>query len=103
MAGLDPAIHASTAQDFEMDGRLKGGHDILSYPSSKFGDPVAKSSGSSPVYGSSSGPSSSDGLGTSKPDGGMASRKPAALSSSRPGRCPTLSSPNWTRKASVVP
>jgi len=30
MAGLDPAIHASTAQDFEMDGRLKGGHDMLS-------------------------------------------------------------------------
>jgi len=27
MAGLDPAIHASTAQDFEMDGPLKGGHD----------------------------------------------------------------------------
>jgi len=27
MAGLDPAIHLSTAQDFEMDGRLKGGHD----------------------------------------------------------------------------
>jgi hypothetical protein len=28
MAGLDPAIHASTAQGFEMDGRLKGGHDM---------------------------------------------------------------------------
>jgi hypothetical protein len=28
MAGLDPAIHASTARDFEMDGRLKGGHDM---------------------------------------------------------------------------
>jgi len=28
MAGLDPAIHASNAQDFEMDGRLKGGHDM---------------------------------------------------------------------------
>jgi len=24
MAGLDPAIHAATAQDFEMDGRLGG-------------------------------------------------------------------------------
>jgi len=24
MAGLDPAIDASTAQDFEMDGRLRG-------------------------------------------------------------------------------
>jgi len=24
----DPAIHASTVQAFEMDGRLKGGHDI---------------------------------------------------------------------------
>jgi len=24
MAGLDPAIHASAAQDFEMDGRLGG-------------------------------------------------------------------------------
>ena len=35
--------------------------------------------------------------------GGMASRKPAALSSSVPGRWPTLSRPNWTRKASVVP
>jgi hypothetical protein len=23
----DPAIHATTEQDFEMDGRLKGGHD----------------------------------------------------------------------------
>jgi hypothetical protein len=30
MAGLDPAIHASTAQDFDMDGRLKGGHDMRS-------------------------------------------------------------------------
>jgi hypothetical protein len=29
MAGLDPAIHLSTAQDFEMDGRLKGGHDNI--------------------------------------------------------------------------
>jgi len=24
MAGLDPAIHISAAQDFEMDGRLGG-------------------------------------------------------------------------------
>jgi hypothetical protein len=30
MAGLDPAIHASIAQDVEMDGRLKGGHDMWS-------------------------------------------------------------------------
>jgi hypothetical protein len=28
MAGLDPAIHASSSQVFQMDGRLKGGHDI---------------------------------------------------------------------------
>jgi hypothetical protein len=27
MAGLDPAIHLTEAQDLEMDGRLKGGHD----------------------------------------------------------------------------
>jgi hypothetical protein len=29
MAGLDPAIHASTAQDFDMDGRVTPGHDIV--------------------------------------------------------------------------
>jgi len=29
MAGLEPAIHASTAQDGEMDGRVKPGHDML--------------------------------------------------------------------------
>ena len=37
------------------------------------------------------------------PDGGIASRKPAALSSSIPGRWLTLSKPNCTRNASVVP
>jgi hypothetical protein len=31
MAGLDPAIHLSTAQDFKMDGRLKGGQDMRGY------------------------------------------------------------------------
>jgi len=28
IAGLDPAIHLPASQDFEMDGRLKGGHDM---------------------------------------------------------------------------
>jgi hypothetical protein len=27
MVGPDPAIDLSISQDFEMDGRLKGGHD----------------------------------------------------------------------------
>jgi hypothetical protein len=31
MAALEAAIHASTAQDFEMDGRVKPGHDILEF------------------------------------------------------------------------
>jgi hypothetical protein len=30
MAGLDPAIHVSAAQGFDMDGRVKPGHDKLS-------------------------------------------------------------------------
>jgi hypothetical protein len=28
MASSEAAIHASTAKDGEMDGRLKGGHDM---------------------------------------------------------------------------
>jgi len=38
----EPAIHTSIAQDFEMDGRLKGGHDMGVYSSFKVFAAVVK-------------------------------------------------------------